>query len=202
MPEGRTVDDVVLLKAWCLGDRGAGDALLARHYPSVVQFFHHRVSEAAQEDLIQETFLACTRSAVRFRKQAQFRTYLYGIAHNVLASYLRRQGRSRARLGSQAGPAETPAVSSGPSPIAAVARHEEQRLLLEALRRIPLPHQIVLELHYWEDLSVAEIGEVLGVPLGTAKTRLRDGRARLQDQLRDLVHTPKALQSTPDRFDA
>jgi RNA polymerase sigma-70 factor (ECF subfamily) len=184
MPEGRSVDDVALMDAWCRGDRGAGGELIARHYPSVARFFHGKVSAAALEDLVQETFLACTRSAVRFRGQARFRTYLYGIADHVLVNHLRRLGRSRARLDPEVDLEETPAVSSGPSPAATVVQHEEQRLLHEALQRIPPPHQAVLELHYWGDLSVAEIGEALKVPLGTAKTWLRNGRAYLEKQLR------------------
>lgn len=202
MPEDQIVDDFALLDAWCQGDRSAGGALVERHYSSVARFFRNKVSEAMQEDLIQETFLACTKSAAQFRGQAQFRTFLWGIARNVLASYLRRQGRSRARLGWEADLEQAQAVSFEPSPVATAARHEEQHLLLEALRRIPPPLQIVLGLHYWEDLSVAEIGVVLGVPLGTAKTRLRTGRAYLEDRLRDLAHSPEALPNYPGGLDA
>lgn len=202
MPEDQTVDDFALLDAWGRGDRSAGGALVERHYSSVARFFRNKVSEAMQEDLIQETFLACTKSAAQFRGQARFRTFLCGIARNVLADYLRRQGRGRARLGSEADLEEALGVSFEPSPVATAARHEEQELLLEALRRIPLSHQVVLGLHYWDDLSVAKIGEVLGVPLGTAKTRLRNGRAYLVNRLRHLARSPEALRGTRDGLDA
>ncbi len=198
MPEGREVDDVVLLEAWCRGDRAAGAELFERHYPSIARFFHNKVSEAAQEDLIHETFLACLTSAARFRGQARFKTFLFGIAHNVLADHLRRLGRRMARLGSETDVDETPAATFDLSPVATAVQHQEQRLLLEALRRIPLIHQIALELHYWEELTAAEIGEVLGVPLGTAKTRLRDGRGYLEVQLRELARSSEALRSTLD----
>ncbi len=196
MPEGPTVDDIALLDAWCQGDRSAGDELFERYYPSVARFFHRKVSEAAREDLIQETFLACTTCAPRFRGEARFRTYLYAIAHNILASHLRRLGRNRSRLGSEVDVEEMPAESFGPSPVATVAQHEEKGLLLEAMQRIPRTHQVVLELHYWEDLTVAEIGELLGVPLGTAKTRIRNGRAYLEDLLPDLARSSGAPQSS------
>jgi RNA polymerase sigma-70 factor (ECF subfamily) len=201
MPEGPVVDDVVLLEAWGRGERAAGAELFERYYPRVARFFHNQVSEAVREDLLHETFLACLASAAHFRGQAHFRTYLFGIAHNVLANHLRRLARRNARLGPEADLDETSAGSFGLSPVAAAVQHQEQRLLLEALRRIPLLHQIALELHYWEELTAAEIGEVLGVPLGTAKTRLRDGRAYLEDQLRDLSSSPEALRSTLDDLD-
>jgi DNA-directed RNA polymerase specialized sigma24 family protein len=57
-----------------------------------------------------------------------------------------------------------------------------QKLLL-ALRRIPLDSQVALELHYWEAMTAAEIGEVLDVPLGTAKTRLRRAKQLLEAEL-------------------
>lgn len=201
MKQDREIDDVVLLEAWRSGDRAAGNTLFERHYASVARFFHNKVSEAAQEDLIHETFLACVSAAPRFRGDARFKTFLFGIAHNVLASYLRRLSRRMARLGSEADVDDVPAADFGPSPVATTAQHQEQRLLLEALRRIPLIHQVALELHYWEELTAAQIGEVLGVPLGTAKTRLRDGRERLEAQLGKLAHSPEALHSTLDDLD-
>jgi RNA polymerase sigma-70 factor, ECF subfamily len=201
MHEGRVVKDAALLEAWCRGDRAAGDELFERHYPSVARFFHNKVSEPAQEDLIHETFLACLTGVARFRGQARFRTYLFAIAHNVLADYLRRLNRRMARLGSETDVDDMPAEAFGPSPIATVVQHQEHRVLLEALRRIPLIHQIALELHYWEELTAAEIGEVLGIPLGTVKTRLRDGRTYLEEQLDELSRSRDALRSTTDDLD-
>jgi len=204
MPEEQSINDFELLDAWCRGDRSAGGALVERHYASVARFFRGKASEAAQEDLIQETFLACTKSAARFRGEAQFRTFLGGIARNVLIGYVRRTSRSKTRLGSEADLEleEVPAATLEPSPAATAARHEEQQILLEALRRIPLPQQIVLGLHYWDDLSVSEIGEILGVPLGTAKTRLREGRSHLEDQIRTLAKSPEVRPSAPGDLDA
>jgi RNA polymerase sigma-70 factor (ECF subfamily) len=188
MYEGRADDDAARLRAWREGDRAAGGALFERYHGSLARFFHDKVSEAAQEDLIHETFLACLASAARFRGEARFRTFLFGIAHNVLADHLRRLGRRMARLGSQSDLeiAVATAVSLEPSPAAAAAAHEEQRRVLEALRRIPAIHRITLELHYWEGLSAAEVGAILGLPLGTVKTRLRDGRAHLEARLLEL----------------
>ena len=201
MPDGREDDDIALLEAWCRGDRSAGNRLFERHYQSVARFFHNKVSEAAQEDLIHDTFVACQKSVARFRRQSSFRVFLFGIARNVLAEHLRRMARQKARLEPELDLDEVSAASLGLSQAAIAMRHEEQRLLLEALRNIPLPHQIALELHYWEELTAAEIAEVLAIPLGTAKTRLYDGREHLKEQLRRLARSVEALQSTLDDLD-
>jgi RNA polymerase sigma-70 factor (ECF subfamily) len=64
-----------------------------------------------------------------------------------------------------------------------VAFRHERRLLLDSLRRIPLEQQLVLELHYWEGLSVAEIAEVVGVGSSGVKSRLSRARAALRERI-------------------
>ena len=83
-----------------------------------------------------------------------------------------------------------------PSPSAVIAVHEEQRLLLEALRRIPLDCQVVLELYYWEDMVAPELAEVLGIPEGTARSRLRRARELLNQKMRLLARSPSLLKTT------
>lgn len=200
MPEKQWMDDL-LLKAWIQGDRAAGDKLFARHYPSVARFFHNKISAEAREDLIQDTFLACWRSATHLRGPVNFRAYLLGIARHVLMDHLRQLGRRKARMISALDLEEMPVVSFDLSPVAIVVQQEEQRLLLEALRRIPLDHQIALKMHCWEQRTAAEISEVLGIPLGTAKTRLHAGRAHLKDQLRKTARSSEALAKHAGRLD-
>jgi len=176
MAEEQIVDDVALLEAWSRGERASGEALFERYYSSIARFFHTKADEAAQEDLVHETFLACLKNAERCHRQASFRSYLFGIAYNVLTDYL------------QLSPTSSEQRSCFlQSPAAATVQDEERQLLVEALRCIPLRDQIVLELYYWRDLTVAEIGEVLGVPLDTAETWLCDGRAHLEAQLRKIA---------------
>lgn len=73
---------------------------------------------------------------------------------------------------------------------------QEQRLLLEALRRIPIDCQIVCELHYWEQLGTSEMAEILGVAVGTVKSRLQRGRRLLEEQLAVLASSAELLHTT------
>ncbi len=173
------VDDAELLEAWAGGDKAAGERLFERHFEAVARFFRNKLAaDVAHEDLIQQTFLGCVEARDRFRGEASFRSFLFAIAHRQLAKHWR--SRSRDRLDFQT----VSIFDLDASPSAALAQNQEQQRLLLALRRIPIDSQVALELHYWESMTAAEIGEVLGIPLGTAKTRLRRAKQLLEAELR------------------
>ena len=172
-------DDRGLLDAWANGDPTAGDALLQRHFASLVRLFHSRMPDRAA-DLIQRTMLACVESRDRIPAAIPFRAYLLGIAHRILVSCYREDDRRHRR---DAALAHFDRVTSF-SPSRAVAAQRQHRELLAALRQLPLDLQLPLELHYWEELGTEEIAIVLEVPVGTIKSRLRRARAALVDVLR------------------
>jgi RNA polymerase sigma-70 factor (ECF subfamily) len=185
------VGDAELLEAWAAGDQEAGERLFERHFESVARFFRNKLpADTAHEDLIQQTFLGCVEAKARFRGDASFRSFLFAIARNQLSKHWRT--RSRDRLDFQT----VSAVELDPSPSAVLARDREQRRLLQALRRIPLDHQVALELHYWEAMTAAEIATVLELPLGTAKTRLRRAKQLLEVELAALVSGTKPAEPT------
>lgn len=188
--------DAALVEAWRGGDRGAGKRLFSRHYAAVARFFRNKVGEAGP-DLIQRTFLACLEGRERFRHDASFRSYLFAIAYKVLCKHYRELRRDERRVDF----AEASAHELS-SPISAVAARQEQRLLLEGLRRLPVDYQVVLELHYWEGITAAELADVLAIPVGTAKTRLRRGRELLEERLRELSGSAVLLRSTLVTLDA
>ena len=82
----------------------------------------------------------------------------------------------------------------------AVAR-EEQALLLRALRRLPLDHQIALELHYWEGMSTPDVARVLDVAVGTVRSRLTRAREKLTTVIEQLANNPALAQSTLSGLD-
>ncbi|HMG52097.1 MAG TPA: sigma-70 family RNA polymerase sigma factor, partial [Kofleriaceae bacterium] len=83
-------DDLTLLDLWCAGDRAAGSELFRRHFEAVYRFFEHK-TDGDLDDLVQETFLACTRSRDAFQRKSSFRTYLFSIARHMLFAYWRRR---------------------------------------------------------------------------------------------------------------
>jgi RNA polymerase sigma-70 factor (ECF subfamily) len=183
--------DFELLDRWRGGDAEAGNALFERHFESVCRFFRNKV-DVGVDDLIQRTFLACVESRDAFRGEASFRTYLFTLARNELFAQIKRSARERDRFD----PLEQSVHDLGPTPTHRVAQHGEQRLLLAALRRIPLEHQLALELYYWEDLRAPELARVLGIPEGTVRTRLRRAKALLEQVLRRLDEGAELVEST------
>jgi RNA polymerase sigma-70 factor (ECF subfamily) len=184
-------EDAELLEAWRRGDGAAGSELFERHYPAVVRFFANKVS-GDPADLIQETFEACVSGRDRMREGAGFSAYLFGVAYNVL-----RRGYERGRKqGERFDPGTVSTADLSPGPATMVGQRDEQRLLLAALRRIPLEQQVVLELYYWEGMTSAAIADVLEIPHGTVRTRLRRARALLEQALAGLARDPGLLERT------
>ncbi len=189
--------DVELLQAWRAGDMTAGRVLFERHISALSRFFRTKVGDD-REDLIQGTFLACVESRDRVRDGASFRAYLFRIARNKLYDHL-----SRARGGpSRPDPLTQSAVDLGTSPSRILAKNEQDLHLLHALRRLPLALQIVLELHYWEGMSTAELAQVLEVPQGTIKTRLFRARALLREQLAATARSGQIPEASLHDLDA
>lgn len=187
-----------LLAAWRTGDRQAGSKLLDHCYPRLKRFFANKLdSDADIDDLIQMTLLGCLQSSEQARDDGQFVRYLFAIARNKLCDYLR--DRYKWRTGDDI--EEIPIEDMAPGQSTIVARKREQRLLLKALRRIPLKYQIVFELHYWEDLPAPAIGAILGLTEPAVRGRLRLAKNGLRDKIMRLAEDPEVLRSTLDNLD-
>jgi RNA polymerase sigma factor (sigma-70 family) len=182
--------DLELLAAWRSGDEVAGDTLVRRHFPIIYRFFANKVGRGI-EDLVQRTFLKCVESRERIPDEG-FRAYLLGISKHQLFHHFRREQRhgDRVELG------EFTVDGLNQSPSGMMAGREQQRLLLRALRRIPLDFQMTLELFYWEELGINEIAAALEVAPGTVKSRLSRARELLRAQLEAIAASPELAEST------
>lgn len=176
---GGVGDDRAELEAWRGGDSEAGQALVERHYESVLRFFRTKAGEDA-DDLVQQTFLRCVEHAERFRGESSFKSFLFGIARNVLFEHVRRKVRDGK-------PDPDFGVSSildvYPRASTLLFQRAAERALVQALQKMPVEIQIVLELYYWEELSVDEVATAVEVPAGTVKSRLHRGRDLLKQAM-------------------
>lgn len=183
--------DGELLERWRAGDIAAGEELFERYYDMVDRFFVNKVIGAVQ-DLVQETFARCVASRDRIRDNEQVRVYIFGIAYNVLTDHL----RDRYRGGQAVDVGEESMRALEPGPVTLVVQRREHRLLLEALRNLPVDDQVLLELHYWERLTTEELARSLDIPVGTARGRLQRARDRLAEVMHRLTESPEPLAST------
>jgi RNA polymerase sigma factor (sigma-70 family) len=180
-----------LFRAWRDGDAQAGSILFSRHFDAIYRFFRNKLDDDV-EDLVQRTFTACVEGRERFREEASFRTYLFAVAHNLLREHLRRKKRAPQQLDLEA----QSMIDLGASPVSYLAARAEEKILLQALRQIPVTSQVVLELYFWEKLTGAELGQFLGVPEDTARSRLRKAKAQLVAMIARIQAAPHELQST------
>lgn len=171
--------DDTLLARWRHGDASAGSRLIARHFTAVARVFRYKADDAL-DDLVQQTFLTCIERRDVVVAGGGLRPFLLGVAYNLLKRHFERKFGPRGRV--------DPMTTSmrdldGGSPSSVVALASEQATLVAALRELPLDQQLALELFYWEDLSAPQIAEVLGIPEGTVRSRLRLARERLRERL-------------------
>lgn len=160
------------------GDTSAGRTLFSRYFERLHRFFASKIHHGV-DDLVQETMLACIEGRPSLRSPEAFKTFLFGVARRRLYKKWRdeRRGSNAIDFGL------TSVTDLGPSP-SGVARHrEQQQQVMEAMRRIPVELQIALELFYWEDMSATEVAEILELPEGTVRSRLRRARTLLEEQL-------------------
>ena len=157
-----------------LREPAAFDLLFVRHHIAIRRFLHARVRDVSvAEDLASETFARAFAARSRFRDQGHgVRAWLFQIAVNLLRDELRAQGRRAAKHG-RLGSADDGAPPSLPTDPELTAQ----------LRVLPHAQLEVLLLYAWADLSYEEIAVVLGIRVGTVRSRLHRARVRLRQGL-------------------
>lgn len=185
--EKSSESDEQLMLAFCRGSHEAFSELFSRYKQPLFGFFRRRVADPAQaEELTQETFLVVLRASSRYEPAALFRTYLYSIGLKILRAHRRKMAFRATFLGIASGSRE---------PVSESARHTEV-LLRQAVGKLESVDREILLLREFEQLSYAEIAEVLRLPVNTVRSRLF--RARMA--LRDLLDAPvpkSASELTP-----
>jgi RNA polymerase sigma-70 factor (ECF subfamily) len=151
------------------GSEDAFRELLRRYERPISAYFVRRCGthgRADGEDLFQEVWLRVVRSASTFDAAARFRPWVYRIAQNVFHDWLARRSAWEPESASE--PRAEPAAREG-------AALEAERLLAGLSEE----QRDVVMLRYYADLSEIEIGEALGIPRGTVKSRLHTAMSRL-----------------------
>jgi RNA polymerase sigma-70 factor, ECF subfamily len=172
---GRTgLSDERLMLSFSQGSSEAFTELFHRYKQPIYGFFRRRVADPAHaEELTQETFLALLRAATRYEPRALFRTYFYAIAFRILRAHRRKAAFRAAFFGqgnSSADPARRDATEAGLWVRRAVEKLE------------PVDREVVL-LREFEQLSYAEIADLLQLPVNTVRSRLFRARTALRDLL-------------------
>lgn len=166
----------------------AFEALYDRYkdYVYRIAFFLSRNSGDAEE-IVQDTFIDLLRVLPRYRLQgpARFETYLYRLAVNRCRVHLRRRPPPSVDWDEVTDRLEAlPSPRIDDNPENAFLGREQALLLWRAVNRLPDIQRMVVVLRYQGDLSYEEIAQVLGVPVGTVKSRLHQAHQALRGWLK------------------
>ncbi|MFN0249029.1 MAG: RNA polymerase sigma factor [Kofleriaceae bacterium] len=189
--------DLDLLAAWRAGNDVAGQTLFKRHFRRIYRFFETKCNAEADE-LVQSTFLACVRAKNNFRGDSSFATYLFTIARHELYRVLSERRRDIARIDFDASSIEMLV----PTPRTKIAEREDRARLLRVLRDLPVEQQMLLELHYWEEMDASELADVFETIPVTIRSRLSRAREVLREKLMKEADAPPAATSTLESLDA
>lgn len=173
------ISDTALVRQCQGGDRHSFRMLYQRYQQKVRSTLYQLCGKAVLDDLVQEVFLKVWQGLPKLRNPDYFATWLYRISWNVAID----QRRRFARQITNPVDIETQDHLMADQEEETLTTLHYQELIQQGLQTLSLEHRAVLVLHDLKDLPQKEVAEVLGVPLGTVKSRLHHARRSLRQFL-------------------
>ena len=186
----RALADEDLMQLVRRNDPRAFEVVYERHAGAAFSLAYRMVGRGSlAEDVVQESFLSIWRSGARYeRARGSVRTWVLGIVHHRAIDQLRRSSVHDKRRASDEGIEER--LEAGERTDAEVARRDEAAAIRSAMDALPAEQSHVIELAYFGGFTHTEIAEMLQMPIGTVKGRMRLGLEKLRGHLRMLEAPP------------
>ena len=168
--------DLNLVRRMASGDEDALAALYTSHERRLYAFALRLTGDPdTSAEVLQDSLIAAWQGAHSFRGEGRVLTWLLGIVHHKALNAIRRKrlpqiGLDEAEL----------AVDPHDQPDAQAAANERRSVLAAGLSQLSLEHRTVLELVFFQGLSLAETAQVCDCPLGTVKSRLNNAKGHLR----------------------
>lgn len=184
------VSDEQLMQYICKGQSKAFDELYHRYYEKMYYYFFRMLGQSSvvAQDFAQDLFVKLIENPSAFDLKRKFSTWIYTIASNMCKNEYRRQNIQAGHLESY----DNKAIKSIEIPL-----HLDQKIfqkhLEKAMEQLKPAHKICFVLRYQEELSIAQISQILNCPEGTVKSRLHYALKQLSKQL--AIFNPKAYQN-------
>ena len=175
-------EERALLKAIAAGDAKALERLFARAQTRIFRFLVRVVkNQAIAEELLNEVFLSVWQNAQRYEGRSEPMTWMLSIAHNKAISTLRKKTEVLGVVDEAA----RNLVADDDTPEIAAQKHDKSTKMRACMAELSVDHRTILDLVYYQEQSVAEVSEVLGIPENTVKTRMFYARKKLSELLRE-----------------
>jgi RNA polymerase sigma-70 factor, ECF subfamily len=176
----RATTDEMLLANIAAGDRSAMHTLYSRHHVRVYRFILRMLRDGATaEDLVSQVFLDVWRTARQFEGRAQVSTWLLSIARFKALTALRQRQHEDI---DQDDVLEIP--DGADTPEAALERTRTSDILRACIAKLSPAHREIINLVYYHEKSVEEVGRIVGIPQSTVKTRMFYARKQLAELLK------------------
>ncbi len=176
MPEAD--QEINLIRLIAAGDESALHELYARSGQRLYAFALRLTGDPAiAEDVVQDTLVVAWQSAGKYRGEGRVTTWLLGIVHNIAMKTLRHRSQPITPV------MEAGLTDPGLSPEESTHTAERMLLVQRALQTLTPQHRAVLELVFYQDLSLEETARVCRCPVGTVKSRLSFARKHLRGAL-------------------
>jgi len=168
--------DLMLIQAMAEGDARALDELYARHGGGILSYLTGYLRDRQlAEEVLQDVMLAAWNSAGRFRGDSKVRTWLLVIARNRAINTQRKRSPQLVPLED-----DLNSFSTDTGPLEKVVKNSEHQALRQALETLPPAHREILTLVFFHQLTGPEIADVLGITVGTVKSRLHRAKETLR----------------------
>ena len=189
-----TQSDEALMARVARGYSDAFDVILKRYQGAVMTFCYSFVRDRDKaEDLAQDTFLRVFNSAARYRPSAKFTTWLFKIAANLCLNAIKKwKVRSAVSLDGPIGPDPDGTkiiekiAADGIAPLGEIEKKEAQKLIGEALDRLPEDQRTTIIMVEFHSMTYREIAEILEVTVSAVKMRVKRARENLRQMLKFL----------------
>jgi len=166
------------------GDVEAYGGLVRRYQGSVFGVCYRIMGERqAAEDQVQETFLRAHQRLGTFKLDKPFGPWIRRVAANLCLNAIRAAGPTRLPLEEER---DLPPDRASINPERQAQRDEQAETVRAAIRRLPPHYRVVIELRHFQELSYAEIGAALGLPLSDVRSHLYRARRALAEDLGSL----------------
>ena len=160
------------------GDPDALHELVEKHHRPLIGYLYNMLGgdQMLAEDLVQETFLRMMRSISTYHYPRPFKTWLYAIATNLAHDHFKRADTRH----TIAMPEEFNHHDDTDYPESTMINKHEQEQVSTQIMQLPIHQREAMILRYYQEMPLAEIAQVLDIPIGTVKSRLSLGLRNLR----------------------
>ena len=184
----QATSDEMLLESIAAGEKAAMHVLYARHNVRVYRFILRIIGDTSvAEDLVSQVFLDVWRTAGQFEGRSQVSTWMLAIARFKALTALRNRRHEDIEQEEV-----LQITDAGDTPETAMDRSQTALTLREAISQLSPAHREIIDLVYYHEKSVEEVGQIIGIPQATVKTRMFYARKHLAELLREAGFERKA----------